>query len=608
MLKLSDYVVRFIADQGVRHVFLVVGGGAMHLNESLSRCADVTPICNLHEQASAIAAETYAKATRSLGAVVVTTGPGCTNAITGVAGAWLDSVPCLIVSGQVKRADRLRAPDGRSSGVRQLGVQEIDIVPIVESITKYAVTVDDPRSIRFHLEKAVFLATSGRPGPVWIDIPLDVQAITIDPDTLPGFEAPVVATSPSLTDDVRHVLERLSTAERPLILAGNGIRSARAEAQFRRLVDRLGVPFETTWLAIDFIEDLHPLFVGRPGSIAPRGANFAVQNCDVLLTIGARLDRIVTGYAPAQFGKMAHKTVVDVDAAELAKLPDSVHQRVCADAGFFLDEMLRQSAAWTPVAGQREWRNRCADWKRRYPVVLPEHRTPDGPVSVYHLSEILSQELPDGAQVVSGSSGSGIELFLLAFRVKPQQRVFHTTGLGAMGYGIAAAIGACLGAGRQPVVCVDGDGGFQFNIQELQTVARLDLPIKFFVLNNDGYASIRASQTAFFGQPRIGCDSRTGQSLPDLVSVASAYGLATDTIHDQRTLRQDVRRVLSRPGPVVCDVRVVADEVRQPRQVSVQRADGSFESSPLEDLWPFLDREELMSNLQVPQPRPDPAT
>jgi acetolactate synthase-1/2/3 large subunit len=601
VLKVSDYVVRFIAGQGVKHVFLVTGGGAMHLNESLSRCDEIEPVCNLHEQASAIAAETYSKATNHLGVAMVTSGPGGTNAMTGVAGAWLDSTPCLVISGQVKRADRMCDQDGKRLGVRQLGVQELDIVSIVRSITKYAVTIDDPHAIRYHLEKAAHLARTGRPGPVWIDIPLDVQASPVDESTLTGFEPPTSEIhGESLEDEVRRIIDRLNRADRPLLLAGNGIRMALAEREFRELVDLLDIPLETTWLAIDLIEDEHPLFVGRPGSIAPRGANFAVQNCDFLLTVGARLDRIITGYSPAQFARVAHKVMVDVDPSELAKMGDSVHHKVCADAGAFLREMLRQCRAVARI-DRSAWKKRCADWKSRYPVVLAEHRQPEGPVSVYHLSEILSEELQPEDHLVSGSSGSGIELFLLAFKVKRGQRIYHTTGLGAMGFGIAASIGACLANGRRPTICVDGDGGFQFNIQELETVSRLQLPIKFFVLNNDGYASIRASQTAFFGEPRIGCDSRTGQSLPDLLRVAAAYGLATDVIGDQMNLRADVRRVLSHTGPVVCDVRVVPDEVRMPRQVSTQRPDGSFESTPLEDLWPFLNRDEFFSNMQGAQ-------
>ena len=603
MTKLSDYVMRFVAGQGVKHVFLVVGGGAMHLNDSLSRCKEIEFVCNLHEQASAIAAENYSKGTNHLGVALVTTGPGGTNAITGLAGAWLDSTPCLFISGQVKRADSMFRPDGTPLGVRQVGVQEVDIVSIVRPITKYAVTVNDPQTIRYHLERAMYLVASGRPGPVWIDIPLDVQAAPIDEATLSGFEPPATESSTAdLHAQVTEVIDALNRAERPMLLAGNGIRLARSEKEFLELVDLLDIPLETTWLAIDVIGDAHPLYTGRPGSVAARGANFAIQNCDFLLAIGARLDRVVTGFNPERFAPVAHKVMVEIDPPELAKMSNSVRTKICADAGDFMRALLARRDEIRPKhhAARADWKQRCADWKVRYPVVLPEHRTPTGRVSVYHMADVFSDELREDDFIVSGSSGSGIELFLLALRVKAGQRVFHTTALGAMGFGIAASIGACIAGGRRRTVCVDGDGGFQFNIQELETVARLQLPIKFFVLNNEGYASIRASQTNFFGEPTIGCDSRTGQSLPDIRKVAAAYGLATDIIADQSDLRSEVRRVLARPGPVVCDVHMIPDEVRMPRLSSVQRPDGSFVSKPLEDLWPFLDREEFHSNMLIP--------
>jgi acetolactate synthase-1/2/3 large subunit len=602
-MKLSDYVIGFVADLGVKHVFLVPGGGAMHLNDSLSRREEIEFVCNLHEQASAIAAENYSKATDHLGVALVTTGPGATNAITGLVGAWLDSTPCLFISGQVKRDDRIYGADLTPLGVRQVGVQEVDIVPIVQTVTKYAVTITDPRSVRYHLEKAAYLAVTGRPGPVWLDIPLDVQAHQVDADRLPGFDPPELAAEQqgfgNLDQSVSETILALNRSARPLLLAGNGIRLSRAQKEFRRLLDVLNIPLETTWLAIDLIGDDHPLLVGRPGAIAPRGANFAVQNCDFLLAIGARLDRVITGFNPGTFAGHAHKVVVDIDPPELRKFGDSVHTKVCADAGVFMRALLARRSEIGPD-GRLEWKRQCASWKSRYPVVQPEHRRCEGPVSVYHFADVLSDVLRPDDYIVSGSSGSAIELFLLALRVKDGQRVFHTTALGAMGFGIAAAIGACLAGGRRRTVCVDGDGGFQFNIQELETVARLQLPIIFFVLDNDGYASIRASQIAFFGEPRIGCDRRTGQSLPDVCGVARAYGLPTEVIRDQSNLRAELQRVLSLPGPVVCDVHVIRDEVRMPRLSSVQRADGSFVSKPIEDLWPFLDREEFRSNMLVP--------
>jgi acetolactate synthase-1/2/3 large subunit len=602
--------MQFVADQGVKHVFLVTGGGAMHLNESLSRCTRIQPVCNSHEQASAIGAENYAKATNHLGVALVTTGPGGTNAITGLAGAWLDSTPVLFISGQVKRPDRMFDADGNPLGMRQLGVQEVDIVSIVKPLTKYAVTVLDPRSVRYHLEKAVYLATTGRPGPVWIDIPLDVQASPVEIDDLPGFEPGfepaepgTTATAGNLPAAVANVIEGLNRAGRPLLFAGNGIRLARAEREFAELIRLLKIPVVATWCAADLISSDDPLYVGRPGSVAARGANFALQNCDFLLAIGVRLDFAITGYAPDKLARGAHKVAVDIDAAELRKLHPYLQEPVCSDAGLFLREFLKQRDSVKPVA-RTCWNARCADWKTRYSVVTDEHRKPEGRVSIYNLAEVIGRETEADDRLVSGSSGSGIEIFLLACPTRTGQRIYHTAGLGSMGFGLPASIAVCLAGGIHRTVCVDGDGGFQFNIQELETVARLSLPIKFFVLNNDGYASIRASQSNYFGQASIGCDAGTGLTVPDISKVAGAYGIAATVIPDQRNLRDDVRRVLDMPGPVVCDVRVIPDEVRAPRLSSYQKPDGSFVSRPLEDLWPFLPREEFFANMIV-EPLPE---
>jgi len=601
MPKVSDCVIQFVADQGVKHVFLVTGGGAMHLNESLARCSRIEPVCNSHEQASAIAAETYGKATKNLGVALVTTGPGGTNAVTGVAGAWLDSTACLFISGQVKRPDRMFDLEGKPLGMRQLGVQEVDIVSIVKPITKYAVTVLDPKDIRYHLEKAAYLARTGRPGPVWIDIPLDVQASPVTFEELRGFDPSELGASPTgseLTKQVAETIDAFNRCERPLLFAGNGIRLAKAEAEFQELMDLLQAPVAATWCAADLIASDNPLFVGRPGSVAARGANFALQNSDFLLAIGMRLDFAITGYAPDKLARAAHKVMVDIDQAELSKLSPHIQSPICADARDFIREMLRQRDAIKPRE-RHCWDRRCADWKTRYPVVTDAHRDRNSQVSIYHLAEVIGMATDPEDLMISGSSGSGIEIFLLACPTRTGQRIFHTAGLGSMGFGLPGSIGLCLAGGRRRTICVDGDGGFQFNIQELETVARLNLPIKFFVLNNKGYASIRASQSNYFGEASIGCDKDTGLSVPDISKVAASYGLKAMVIEDQSDLLRDVRRVLDTPGPVVCDVRVIPDETRAPRLSSVQRADGSFVSKPLEDLWPFLERDEFMSNMIV---------
>jgi acetolactate synthase-1/2/3 large subunit len=606
-MKLSDYVVRFIAEQGVKNVFLVTGGGAMHLNQSLGAEPAINAICNSHEQASAICAEGYSKATNHLGVCMVTTGPGGTNAVTGVAGAWLDSTPTLYVSGQVKRPDRMFDKDGRPLGMRQLGVQEVDIVSIVKPITKYAVTVLNPEDIRYHLEKALHLALSGRPGPVWIDIPLDVQASPIDePSNLRSFDPKELKEqcgNSSLKQDVSLLIEKLNCAARPLLFAGNGIRLAHAEKEFEQLRLLLEIPTVATWCAADLVPSNDPTYVGRPGSVAARGANFALQNSDCLLAIGVRLDFAITGYAPQNLAREAHKVAVDIDAAELQKLHPYLQQPVCADARAFLQELLRQKNS-IRLKNHSAWDARCADWKTRYPVVTDEHRKPEGRVSVFNLAELIGTEVKPDDKLVVGNSGSAIEIFLLACPTLHSQRLYHTAGLGAMGYAIPMAIAVSIANPGREVIAVDGDGGFMFNIQELETIRRLQLPIKFFVLNNDGYSSIRASQRAYFGEATIGADRSSGLTIPDLARVGMAFGLGTAVIKDQSNLRADLRRVLEMTGPVVCDVNVLPDEVRAPRLQSCQKPDGSFVSKPLEDLFPFLPRDEFLANMIV-KPLPE---
>lgn len=611
-VKLSDYVMKFVADLGVRHVFLVTGGGAMHLNQSLSTESRLTPICNSHEQASAICAEGYAKATGGLGVCMVTTGPGGTNAVTGVAGAWLDSTPTLFLSGQVARKDRMFNPQtGAALGVRQIGAQEVDICSIVRPITKYAITVLDPQDIRYHLERAVYLALNGRPGPVWIDIPLDVQASPIDPDSLPGFDPSEIAAStsasrtPDLAGTVSRVIDVFNTCERPILFAGNGIRLARAEKEFTELRKLLNIPSVATWCAADLLPSDDPTFVGRPGTVASRGANFALQNSDFLLAIGARLDFSITGYATQNLARAAYKIAVDVDPAELAKLEPFFQEPICADARDFIEEVLRQKDRINR-APFTQWFDTCARWKTSYPVVTEEHRRPHGHVSIFNLAEVIGREVSPDAKLVVGNSGAGIEIYLLAVPTLHSQRLFHTAGLGSMGFAIPMAIAVALANPGRQVVAVDGDGGFMMNIQELETIHRLQLPIKFFVLDNNGYSSIRASQRNYFGEVSIGADSGTGLTVPDLTKVAASFGLDTYTINDQSNLRDEVRTVLEMSGPVVCDVHVLPDEERAPRLQSSQRPDGTFVSRPLEDLYPFLSREEFLANMIIdPLPESD---
>lgn len=597
-MRLADYVLQRVAETGVGHVFMVPGGGAMHLVDALGRREDVEFVCTLHEQAAAIAAEAYARVTNNLGVVLVTTGPGGTNALTGVAGAWLESTPCLIISGQVKRADLKGA-----QGVRQLGPQEVDVVSLATPITKYSATVMDPITIGYELDKAIHLAKTGRPGPVWLDIPLDVQAAQIDPNELSRYDKPAVGDPVRgehiLSGQIGKAIDLLNAAERPVLLVGNGVRLAGAGSTLLQLVDVLDIPVLTTWMGADLLSETHPRFFGKPGTVASRGANFALQNADFLLSIGARLDSSVTGFDQSQCARAAAKVIVDIDRAEIEKLRMQVDVPVCADALAFIDGVLRRKQT-VRSRDRRDWLRRCAEWKEKYPVVTPEFWEQTGYVNTYAFASALADELTGSDLIIPGSSGVGIDTFWLAFSVKAGQRLFSTGGLGAMGFGLPAAIGGCLASGRRRTISVDGDGGFQLNIQELQTVVRLGLPVKLFILNNGGYASIRAMQNSHFEGRLVGCDPSSGLSLPDLKKIGAAYGIETFTIGENAKLRDGIRKVLRRAGPVLCEVVVAPDQAIGPRVSSAVRADGGMVSRPLEDLWPFLDREELRANMLIP--------
>lgn len=592
-MRVADYIFEFIANQGVGHVFFLPGGGAMHLNNALLRQPRLSAVSMLHEQGAAIAAEGYARTCGKFGACLVTSGPGATNAITGLAGAFFESTPVMYVSGQVKRAD-LKG----DSGLRQLGTQELDIVSVVEPLSKYAVCLLDPQRVRYELEKARHLMLSGRKGPVWIDVPLDVQATEIDPAQLEAYvpqgdEQPLAPDAEAL----ERLVLRLRQAQRPVLLVGNGVHAAGGEAAMRALIETLGIPTLTTWIGADLLEYQHPLYVGRCGTVAQRGANFSVQNADVVLAVGCRMDFSITGFNRSHFAREAEIVVVDIDPAEIAKLGEMPDERFVCDARVFLEQLL--AASGNQSLNCQSWRDRCRAWKEAYPVVLPEYRQPSDYVNTYVFSEVLSEALAEGDQIIPGSSGAALDTFWLSVRLKRGQRAVATGGLGSMGYGLPASIGGCLGSGGRRTVSVDGDGGFVMNIQELEVVRRLRLPIKYFVLNNNGYASIRASQGGYFKQT-IGCDPESGLTLPDISNLAAAFGLPVFRIDGNTDLRQAIDEALALEGPVLCEVMVESDQAIGPRITSKIGQNGAMVSSPLEDLFPFLDRDELRANMLIP--------
>lgn len=597
-MKLSDYVIKYLEKLGAGHMFMIPGGGAMHLNDSLGKSEKIQYVVCLHEQACAIAAEAYARVTNGPGLLMVTTGPGGTNAITGVAAAYIESTPMIVISGQVKIADQIRG-----QGVRQQGMQEVDIISIVKPITKYAAMVTDPGSIRRHLDRAVYEATSGRKGPVWLDIPLDVQASDVDESRLEGWTPPADAAlyaekERCLEEQVLQVIDALNRASRPVILAGNGIRLSDGIGVFRRLVEEMRIPVLTTWNGIDLIEDDHPLFFGRPGGMGQRYANFVQQNSDFFLSIGARMNLLQTGYNFDGFARAAVKVMVDIDEKELHKINVRPDIAICADARDFMEMLLRHSDKIQP-RDDAEWIDYANRMKQKYPIVTKEAWSREGSVDTYALLDTITGQMRPDDIFVSGSSGTCIDVSMQTFRVKRGQRVFSTKGLASMGFGLPASIGACLAAGGRRTICVNGDGGFQMNIQELETIHRLGLPIKIFVLNNHGYAQIHATQKNIFNGHYVACDEESNLTLSPISAVAEAYRLKTVQIRANAELSEKVREVLEYDGPVICEVTVPIELSAFPKQVSYKRSDGQMESLPLEFMNPMLSDEEMREDMLI---------
>ena len=595
-MLVADYVFDFIANKGIGHVFIVTGGGAMYLNDALGRQKRIRYICNLHEQACAMAAEGYARVTNRPGVITVTTGPGGTNAITGVLGAWLDSVPMVVLSGQVKRETMIsRCPELR---LRQLGDQEADIVTIVKSITKYAVSVMDKENIRYHLEKAWHLATLGRPGPVWIDIPLDIQASEIgNPEALRSFKPEPVSGLVDVERAARRVYDLLLKAERPVIVAGCGVRLADSVPLFRDLAHTLKVPVLTTISGIDLLPSDHPYFFGRSGMLGDRPANFIMQNADLVLILGTRMSLRILGYAYDTFARAAYKVMVDIDPAELAKPTLKIDDPICADAGAFLTALAVQ--ANEPWDEKEKWMGYCRRVKSKYPVVTDAHRARTDYVSSYVLAEMISQALT-GEEIVVTGNGIAYTSTFQAVKLKPNNRMFANMACASMGYDLPAAIGAAFAGKGRTVICLAGDGSIQMNIQEFQTLVNHALPVKIFMLNNDGYLSLKQTQSAFFNQHFVGSHPGSGVVLPDMMKVVAAYGVPVYRVSSHAELANVLPEILKTPGPVFCEVMCDPFEVVAPKTESKRLPDGRMVSSPLEDLFPFLERDEFRTNMIVP--------
>jgi len=594
MIRVADYVAQTLVKYGIGDVFLVTGGGAMHLNDAFGRCEGLDYTCCHHEQSCAMAAESYYRLTNRLAAVNVTTGPGGTNAITGVYGAWTDSIGMIVISGQVKWETVVR-----STGLplRQLGDQELDIVKLVEPITKYAVMVSDPQSIRYHLERALFLATSGRPGPCWLDIPMNIQGAKIDPDSLKGYdpqEDEIKYSTQNLDSLSQEIISRLKMAKRPVIYAGSGIRLSRSHSEFLKLVELWQIPIVTAWNAHDLIWNDHPYYVGRPGTIGDRAGNFAVQSSDLLIVLGSRLNIRQVSYNWENFATRAYKIIVDVDELELQKPTVKADLPVHADLKDLLPRLL--SLNFEPIQEHQNWLDWCLVRKNKYPTVLPEYWLTEKPVNPYCFGEkLFAQLLPD--EIVVTGDGTACVTTFQAAHIKKGQRLYTNSGCASMGYDLPAAIGACIGNGKKRVICIAGDGSIQMNLQELQTIAGYQLPIKIFILNNQGYHSIRQTQQNFFPDNIVGCGPESGVTFPDFAKLSDAYGIPYRLCDNHKDLEQAIRDTIESDGAQICEVFLDLNQAFAPKLSSRRLEDGTMVSSPLEDLSPFLDRDELLGNI-----------
>lgn len=631
-MKVSDYIAQKLVSAGITQVFTVTGGGAMHLNDALGHQKGLQCIYNHHEQASAIAAEAYARIHNKAAALCVTTGPGGTNAITGVLGGWLDSIPMLVLSGQVRYDTTAR---WSGVGIRAMGDQEFDICKSISCMTKYSEMVLNPLRIRFCLEKALYLAYSGRPGPVWLDIPLNVQGAYIEEDQLIGFdqrdyedggtgwideEISLIIEAdyrnkgeirqrlpkPVGEDLVKDIINKIIKSERPVFNAGNGIRISGAHEVFLRVAEKLGIPVVTGWDSEDCIWTDHPLYVGRAGNLGDRPGNFAIQNSSLVFSVGSRLSIRQVGYNFKGWAREAFTIINDIDEEELKKPSIHVDLPVHADAKDLLEKMdIVLSQMEVPVfhggkgLDDLSWVQTCQMWKKKYPVVLPKHYMKQDQTNIYAFVHELSTMLKEGLITVVGN-GSACVVGGHAYYLKPGQRFITNSAVASMGYDLPAAIGVSFAAPGEDIILLTGDGSIQMNIQELQTIIHHQIPIKIFLINNGGYHSIRQTQKNFFGEPLVGIgEDSFDLSFPDMKKLSAAYGYPYEEIHHNDQMKEVISSVLAQNGPVICEVFVTKDQNFEPKSAAKRLPDGTMVSPPLEDLYPFLSAEEMKANMIV---------
>jgi acetolactate synthase-1/2/3 large subunit len=585
-MKVSDYVIKFIEDLGVQHVFTLSGGGCIHLIDSLGKSTKIQYVCNLHEQGTGIATEAYSQYTNNIGVALVTTGPGGTNILTAIAGAYLDSTPMLVIAGQVQTID-----SAKQYGVRQLGFQEVDVVSMAKPVTKYATTVMASKDIRYHLEKAVYLAKTGRPGPVLIEIPLDIQAKDIQ--NIESLTPYNIYNNEDAFTDIKPIVETLLRSKRPIILVGNGVRLDDAQSELNKFLKTTNIPVLTTWKAADMFSEDHPLFVGRPGAIASRGANFNQQNADFILCLGARLDHGQIAYQKKYFAPKAIKVVCDIDVSELSKLSGVIDYTVPHSVREFLIQLNQSSIIITQKDEWEKWLQHCKQTYLKYRLYNEKYDRNNNDVNLYNFIVELSDQLTNNTLIVPGSSGACSEVTYQALQIKNGQRLLNTPGLGAMGFGIAASIGACLASGKKHTICIEGDGGWMMNMQELEVIRRLNLPITFFVLNNNGYGSIKSTQDGYFDGNYVASTPESGVTLPSIKKIADVFDIEYRCISNNRSLQHNISTILAEKyRPIICEVICEQNHKTLPRSTVFKNEKDEFETAPMHLMRPALSEEE----------------
>jgi acetolactate synthase-1/2/3 large subunit len=594
-MRLADYVATRIKEYS-DIVYMVTGGGAMHLNDAFGKSKMKIVYCH-HEQACSIAAESYSRITNKLATVNVTTGPGGINAINGVFGAWTDSIPMLIVSGQVKR-ETLVSSYGENGGWRQLGDQEVDIVNMVKGITKYSILITDPKTIKYHLDKAIYLALNGRMGPCWIDIPIDLQAIQINIDDLKEFD-PIEFQNPNLKNinaEIENLYTLIKKSKRPVIYAGSGIHSSSMKSNFQKIAEITGIPVVTAWNSNDLIEDNHPLYVGRPGTIGNRSGNFVVQSADLVIVLGSRLNIRLVSYNWNSFAKNAIKVGVDIDLKELNKPTCIYDYRINQDLTLFIPTFLKYLSFHNELPDFSKWVAWGKERLLKYPVCLNEYWQKNNGVNPYCFIDELSNYTKEGDNIICADGTACVTTFQ-AIKVKKNQRIFHNSGCASMGYEIPATIGAYFTNTNQTrVICIAGDGSIMMNIQELQTISGLNIPAQIYILNNKGYHSIRQTQHSFFKDNIVGCGIDSGLTFPEFSKIATAFGFNYFSIKNHEELKNNLGKIMANEGRFICEIEIDLDQQFSPKVTSKKLEDGSMVTSSLEDMWPFLSKEELEHN------------